>query len=58
MAAARTVEGDATQFTFQCIYCNLMMVDVAGEYDCAHCGGYMKERHRLEEEEEEEEEEA
>ena len=40
---AKTVENDSKVLTFECIYCNMAMVEVQGEYDCPHCGGMMRE---------------
>ena len=43
LTVARTVEDDSKLFTFKCMYCRAVVVDMLGEYDCPHCGGGMME---------------
>jgi len=39
---ARTVDDEELeQFMYQCSYCNMVQLEVKGEWDCSHCGGSM-----------------
>ena len=38
---ARTVEEDEEQMVYRCSYCDMVMIEVKGDWDCSHCGANM-----------------
>ena len=38
---ARTVEEEEEQMVYQCGYCDMIMIEVRGDWDCTHCGAHM-----------------